>query len=286
VNDQLSQSLDWTTFKLGEVSFGDTVVSTMGGKESCDEQIPIGGNMAVQIQAQIASDTGLASWTLRTLDLGTGELPEDALAGFLPPNDANGSGQGYVTFTVNAKKDIAAGTKISNLADIVFDTEAPIKTNEVFNTVTNDAPDAASLVLSLSDGATGVEISTVLNWNAVEYATSYDLWLWESEQDKPDKPAAADIASTFYDLTAHLESGKSYKWQIVAKNVMGESESPVRTFTAASSLNSYLRDAIRILKMLTGTDTDGLSSLTDINDDKQLGLPEVIFLIQKAAELR
>lgn len=43
--------------------------------------------------------------------------------------------QGFVSFKINQKKDVALGSKINNLADIYFDYNAPIRTNKTLHTV-------------------------------------------------------------------------------------------------------------------------------------------------------
>jgi uncharacterized repeat protein (TIGR01451 family) len=46
--------------------------------------------------------------------------------------------QGFVSFKINQKKDVALGSKINNLADIYFDYNAPIRTNKTLHTVGKD----------------------------------------------------------------------------------------------------------------------------------------------------
>jgi hypothetical protein len=89
----------------------------------------------VDITAQINYQNGQVNWIFRTLDPETGELPEDALAGFLPPNDATRRGEGHVSFSIRPRSDLAEGTSLANQATIVFDVNEPIATNEVTNTV-------------------------------------------------------------------------------------------------------------------------------------------------------
>ncbi len=61
--------------------------------------------------------------------------PEDPLTGFLPPEDGTGRGQGHVSFLIRPKVNVALGTRITNTANIVFDTNEPIATNEAWNTI-------------------------------------------------------------------------------------------------------------------------------------------------------
>jgi uncharacterized repeat protein (TIGR01451 family) len=46
--------------------------------------------------------------------------------------------QGFVSFKINQKKDVALGSKINNQADIYFDYNAPIRTNKTLHTVGKD----------------------------------------------------------------------------------------------------------------------------------------------------
>jgi hypothetical protein len=80
----------------------------------------------------------MVEWRLRVLDPATGELPADPFAGLLPPNDETGRGEGHVTFSIGPREGLPDWTVIANSAKIVFDTEQPIETNEVSNTLVND----------------------------------------------------------------------------------------------------------------------------------------------------
>ena len=53
------------------------------------------------------------------------------LTGFLPPEDGTGRGQGYFSYTVDPRADLATGTEIRNVALIRFDFQEVIGTNQV-----------------------------------------------------------------------------------------------------------------------------------------------------------
>jgi hypothetical protein len=72
---------------------------------------------------------------LTTLDPDTGDCPEDPLAGFLPPNDETGRGEGRISFEIDPLPGLPDGTTITNQARIIFDTEAPIVTDVWANTI-------------------------------------------------------------------------------------------------------------------------------------------------------
>ncbi len=141
VSDQLSNKLDWSTLRFEEVAFGDTVLpleSTGSGFQTqvqvSDYRYPTTTTWTVDVSGQI-DDNGKIDWTFRTLDPKTGLLPTDVAAGFLPVNDATGRGEGHVTFSIEQKPNLAEGTVITNMANIVFDTNNAIATNIYTNTI-------------------------------------------------------------------------------------------------------------------------------------------------------
>jgi hypothetical protein len=142
VVDQLDPHLDWSSFQPTEVAFGDKVVPLSGETYQFAAQQSVsdyregeGKQWWVDIAGEINPLSGRAEWTLRTLDPETGELPEDPLAGFLPPNDEGGRGEGHVSFSIRPWSDVVAGTYVSNSATIVFDSNEAIETNHVWNTI-------------------------------------------------------------------------------------------------------------------------------------------------------
>ena len=53
------------------------------------------------------------------------------LTGFLPPEDGTGRGMGYVSYTVNPKTGLSTGTQIRNVANVSFDEEQIVATDQV-----------------------------------------------------------------------------------------------------------------------------------------------------------
>jgi uncharacterized repeat protein (TIGR01451 family) len=140
VTDALDPNLDWSTLSFTEVAFGDRIVAAAGDLFYTRQVIPdyrAGASKSwwVDVTAQFNRDTGRITWSFRTLDPATAGLPDDPLAGFLPPNDASGRGEGHVSFAIRPKADTPLGATIRNRASIVFDTNEAISTNEVWNTV-------------------------------------------------------------------------------------------------------------------------------------------------------
>ncbi len=142
VTDYLDPHLDWTTLRLTEIAWGDEHLIPPDGhpdyvaRQAVEDYRPeITKTWWVDVHTSLNLTSGRLQWALRTLDPETGQLPEDPLAGFLPPNDAHGRGEGWLVFTIRPRADLPAGTVITNQATIVFDVNAPIATNSVYNTV-------------------------------------------------------------------------------------------------------------------------------------------------------
>lgn len=142
VTDNLDPDLDWSTLRLTEIAWGDQIVAISENtgefyarRTVGDYRSGAGQSWWADTQATMDYASGRVLWTLRTLDPQTGELPLDPLAGLLPPNDSTGRGEGHVSFTIRPRAGLADGTSITNTASIVFDTNAPIETNEVWNTI-------------------------------------------------------------------------------------------------------------------------------------------------------
>jgi uncharacterized repeat protein (TIGR01451 family) len=142
VTDILDPDLNWSTFQVTEIAFGDRMLAVsegMGGFYARavvpDYRPEKDQSWWVEVTAEIDYQAGQVLWTFRTLDPVTGRLSEDPLAGFLPPNDETGRGEGHVMFSIKPKAGAPVGTRVTNSASIIFDTNDPIETNEVWNTV-------------------------------------------------------------------------------------------------------------------------------------------------------
>ena len=64
----------------------------------------------------------------------SGLRPSDASTGFLPPNNGT-SGQGFLQYSIMANRNVSHLARIDAEASIIFDTNAPIDTPPIFNTV-------------------------------------------------------------------------------------------------------------------------------------------------------
>jgi RHS repeat-associated protein len=133
VTDQLSTNLDWPTFQLGEVGWGDVMITippNMQHFETNGTVSYLGTNFQVQVEAGIQFANGQVYATFRSIDPASG-LPPPVSIGFLPPEDNTGRGQGHITYIVSAKTNLKFGTEIRNVAYISFDNQPYISTDQI-----------------------------------------------------------------------------------------------------------------------------------------------------------
>ena len=162
VSQQLDADLDWRTFRVSGFGWGDVLVEFAEPRAFVNQTIDLTATegFLVQVVALVDVVTGEAFWSLTTIDPKTGDLPEDPLVGFLPPNvTSTGSGQGFVSYTVRPRGDAITGEVIDAQARIVFDTEEPLDTPPIFNTIDAVAPASAVDPLPPTDQGGGFTVS-------------------------------------------------------------------------------------------------------------------------------
>ena len=155
VTDQLDPGkVDLSTLTLGSISFGANVIKPKGSANAFNTVYSINSSLSVRLQASLDQSSGLLKWTFQSIDPATGLPPADPTVGFLPP-DADGlEGQASVVFNVALKPGLTTGTRITNTASIVFDSNAPIATPAWVNTVDVDAPVSSVAALPATETTT------------------------------------------------------------------------------------------------------------------------------------
>ena len=114
VTQELSPNLDWSTFQLGAIDFGSTVVNVPAGTTSYTTTIGATATLGlfVDVTAGINLSTGLVTWTFTSIDPTTLDLTSNPLAGFLPPDVTPPEGEGSVSYTIKPKANLASGTVV------------------------------------------------------------------------------------------------------------------------------------------------------------------------------
>jgi len=216
-----ADKLDLDTFSLGPIVFGNRQVFPPAGVQDffTDVDLRPEQNLIVRIRALLERATGVVTWRFISLDPETLDFPEDALAGFLPPNVNPPAGDGGVSFTVKAKPLLPSGTQVCNDADIVFDTNPPIITPAWCNGIDRDPPQSAVAALPPVSSSTDIALS----WNGSDVGSRIvEYQVFASTDGGPYElvvPGTLDTQATFSGV-----AGRSYAFYSVARDDAGNVE--------------------------------------------------------------
>ncbi len=133
ISNPLSTNLDWATFELTEIAFGDEFISVPEHSQYFQTSLPMsfnGEEFEVWIEAGIDLGTGEVFADFVSIDPFWG-LPPSVDVGFLPPEDGTGRGQGHVSYVIRPKPNLPTGTQIRNVASIKFDVNPVITTDQI-----------------------------------------------------------------------------------------------------------------------------------------------------------
>jgi RHS repeat-associated protein len=220
ITEQLDPNLDWSTFQLGDFGFGSVIVPVPAGRSfyhtRLDERSTLG--LFVDVTAGIDVSTGVVTWTFTALDPTTLDIPADPRVGFLPPDDANRDGEGFASYFIRPRATDPTSTTINAQASVVFDTNAPINTPQVVNTI--DAGPPTSSVQPLP--ATITSTSFTVSWSGQDDAggsgiASFDIFV--SDNGGPFTPFLTATSQTSAVFTGQF--GHSYAFYSVATDNVG-----------------------------------------------------------------
>jgi RHS repeat-associated protein/uncharacterized repeat protein (TIGR01451 family) len=210
ITQQLDPDLDFTTFEVGELRFGTLFINGPGGQNFFSTRVDLRDTLGlfVDIDAGIDTTTGIVTWTFTAIDPATQEIPIDPGVGFLPPNVTSPEGEGFVTYTIRPRSALVTGTRLDAQARINFDTNAPIDTSAIFNTIDAGVPtsNVGSLPATINSASFG------LSWPGQDDAggsgiVSYDVFV--SDNGGPDTLFRDNTTATsgvFRGLPGHLYS--------------------------------------------------------------------------------
>ena len=227
ITHPLDSDLDPRTFRLGNFGFKNLTFEVPANQAFFAGRLDVRKEMGifVDVLAGIDVSAGEAFWILTAIDPDTGEQPEDASVGFLPPNDADHAGEGFVTYTVRSRRTIQTGTVIDALATIIFDTEEPLSTPPIFNTVDALAP--SSQVTALPALVSSVDNSVLVQWTGSDDqgGSALDRFtIYVSDNGGPFAPWLEDtqlIEATYVGLPGH-----TYAFYSRSRDNAGNLEAP------------------------------------------------------------
>jgi hypothetical protein len=236
ITDPLSTNLNWSTFQLTEIAFGNMFIAVPPNVQHFQTNLPFsyaGVNFQVQIEAGINLANGQVFANFFSIDPVTG-LPPSADTGFLPPEDGTGRGMGHVSYLIHPQANLPEGLQIPNVAYIQFDENPVIATDQVNDDdpsqgistnkqaiVTIDNSNPSSLVAS---PYVSTNASFTVCWSGTNNGpaiVAYDIYV--STDNGPWTLWLAQTTNTCADFPGTL--GNSYSFYSLAHDGAGEVQS-------------------------------------------------------------
>ena len=192
-------------------------------------------------------------------------MVDSATQGFLPPNDQNGAGKGVVGYTIQPKANSANTTRIDAQASIIFNSQTPIQTNPVFNTLDSAAP--ISQVIALPTNNTNPNFTVA--WTGTDTGSgigSYDIYVSTDGSQYVLWRDNITTTSAIY----NGQVGKSYAFYSVATDNLGQAEAaPNQADTTTTIVNTIPTISIADLQVVEGQSNNALITVTLSNPSTQ-----------------
>ncbi|GAB4152235.1 MAG: hypothetical protein Fur0021_16770 [Candidatus Promineifilaceae bacterium] len=223
ITQTLDLDLDARSFRLGAFGWGPYVFEVPPNRSFYTSRLDLVDDLGLYVDVNAGIDivAGEAFWILQSIDPATGAPPINPLFGFLPPNVADGEGQGFVTYVVRPKNSVSTGSVIDALARIIFDANDPIDTPPIFNTI--DAGSPTSVMTPLPPQTDQPEAT--LNWSSSDDAGGSGVAhvdVYVSLDGGPFALAQENVAGTT--SVYALEPGHTYGFFTQAEDNTGNQE--------------------------------------------------------------
>jgi uncharacterized repeat protein (TIGR01451 family) len=211
ITDQLDPNLDLSTLQLSSIGFNHVFIPIQPGIQSFQTNATVATDLnPVRVTASLDPTNGVLTWLMASIDPVTDELVADPLAGFLPPDNAQRDGQGFVVFTIRPKAGLATGTQIYNQAVIVFDVNAPMATDVTTNILDATPPTSTmtalpaistspNLLVSWSGSDTGSGVANFDIYVSMDHGL-WTPWLLGTTNTSAIYQAITNHAYTFYSV--------------------------------------------------------------------------------------
>ncbi|XP_047139207.1 uncharacterized protein LOC105847832 [Hydra vulgaris] len=142
----------------------------------------------LRVFATIDSFSRKIIWQFKTIDKATGDIPDDASFGFLPPSNGT-HGKGFIEFTVLLRPNLHHLTTVKASASIVFDKNDAIETNILVYTIDAMLPEISlsykphcnCILLNATDKGSGINRIVIYNgtekiiFSTEETTSSFEL---------------------------------------------------------------------------------------------------------------
>ncbi|MBD1999288.1 putative Ig domain-containing protein [Leptolyngbya sp. FACHB-541] len=220
ITQPLDLDLDPKTFALNDFGFGGLTIDVPLGVQNYSQRLDLRTTRGVfvDVLAGLDTETGVVTWSFTAIDPITGNPVTDPNQGFLPPNNQNGVGQGFVGYSIQPKANSTTGTRIDAQATITLDNQPSIQTSPVFNKLDGDLPASSVNAVSANNGST-----FTISWAGSDSGSgiaTYDIFA--STNGDPYVLWQNDTTSTEAIYTG--QPGQTYAFYSVAQDKAGNVE--------------------------------------------------------------
>jgi RHS repeat-associated protein len=240
VSEHLDPNLDWSTFQVGDLGFGNVFVPVPPGVDHYSTRIDLRPTLGlfVDVTAGLDLNTGVVTCTFTSIDPTLLDVPLDPLAGFLPPDQAPPQGEAFINYTIQPKASDPTGTVINAKATVVFDAGLPDQSSldspTIFNTIDAVAPTSSVAPLP----ATVTSTTLTVRWSGSDDPggsgiASYDVFV--SDNGGPFTPLLT--GTTLTSATFSGQVGHTYGFYSVAIDNVGNRQP---TPTAAQAVTQVI----------------------------------------------
>ncbi|HEX8332141.1 MAG TPA: hypothetical protein VF622_05935 [Segetibacter sp.] len=252
VLDTLDKNVfDLTTFKVGSFGIAYSSYSFSNDVQEYITDMVINNDISVRANMKLDTATGILKTSFKTIDRATGDLTQDPLEGFLPPNVNSPEGNGYFTYSIKMKEGLADGTRLNNKAVIVFDENAPIAT-EVFTNTLDIVKPTSTITSVTANSDTSATITSMGN-DATSGVESFKLYV--STNGASYKPSGTVGKSVNFTGTR----GNTYNFYVVAIDSVGNVEDKAPTSEGSIAFNSTSSTVNLSVSSNAGTETSATS---------------------------
>ncbi|HEX5229015.1 MAG TPA: right-handed parallel beta-helix repeat-containing protein [Bryobacteraceae bacterium] len=236
VTDTLdSSNLDLSTFSLGPIGFGSYTLTPPSGAQQFTGGVDLRPdvNLIVKVDAGLNVSTGVVTWHFTSLDPDTEQITTDPAAGFLPPNVTPPQGQGRMLYSIHPKAGIASGTMVCNQASVVFDTNAPINTQNWCNTVDDTAPSSSVTKLPVSES----NATFPVQWSGIDTGSGVNTYtIYVSDNGTAWTAWLSNTTLTTSNYAGTV--GHTYAFYSIATDMVGNMEGPKNTADTSTIVGS------------------------------------------------
>jgi hypothetical protein len=231
IQQNLPSTFDWGSFRLSSFGFDGQTYSVPANLSYYQTTLDLTG-YDVNVTATIDESTGIATCIFTTIDPTTGEMPLSPTIGLLPPDNATGAREGFVSYTIMANPSDPTGTVLSAQAAVTFDGQPQLSTPVILNTV-----DAGTGLTSSVAALPAVENSTQfgVSWSGTDANDASGVSNYTIYVSNNGSPYTAWLTNTTLTSAPYVgQDGHTNSFYSVANDYVGNSQ-PTPTAAQATT---------------------------------------------------